>query len=363
MTATPRLVSSRVRLAARERDLELTSMDDEDRFGPVLHRLSFRSAIARGLLSDYRVAVIGVNDPDIGRAVNRRELVAVNGTVTDIETLARQVGLMRAIARFGMRRILTFHSRKRAARNFANSLPNVLTWLPQDLRPVERLWSRHITGDMTAGERDVLLQQLRHLDAPAADCGVLSNCRCVAEGVDVPTLDAVVFIDARRSQIDVVQAVGRAIRKSDEKKMGIVVIPVLIPAGADDEELLDSSEFRKVWDVVRALRAHDDVLAEQLDVARFQLGRRGDWKELPDKIIVDLPSTVSPDFARAFSARIVQRTTTAFEFWIGLLINALCRTPRWYCSRTREQIGSRRLQAGRVGRLRALQVRARRVDA
>ena len=170
---------------------------------------------------------------------------------------------------------------------------------------------------MSAGERELLLDQLRTLDS--ADWGVLSNVRCVAEGVDVPTLDGVVFIDPRRSQIEVIQAVGRAIRRSPEKRLGFVVIPVFIPPGATDEDVLDSSEFRAVWAVVRALRAHDDVLAEQLDAARFQLGLRGGAIELSEKIILDLPRTVSADFARSFSARIVRRSTSSLEFWFGLL--------------------------------------------
>lgn len=317
MTATPRLVAAQIRGAARDRDLEMTSMDDAAKFGPTLHRLSFRDAIDRSLLSDYRVVIIGVDDAETDRAVQTRELLTIGSGVVDAETLARQIGLLRAADRFQLKRILTFHSRKATARSFANTLPAVVDWLPDDVRPAGRLWAHHITGDMNAGQREVLLDQLRALHG--ADYGVLTNVRCVAEGVDVPTLDGVVFVDSRRSQIDVVQAVGRAIRKSPDKKLGIVVIPVLIPPHADDVETLDASDFRTVWGVVRALRAHDDVLAEQLDAARFQLGRRGGPTELPQKIVLDLPHGVSAAFARALSARIVQGTTSAFEFWFGLL--------------------------------------------
>ncbi len=317
MTATPRIVSSGVRAAAREQDIEVTSMDDVGKFGAVLHQLSFREAIDRGLLSDYRVVIIGVDDPGVGHAVRRRDLLTIGSADVDAETLARQVGLLRVVSRFRLTRILTFHSRKATARSFARGLRDVLEWLPRDLRPPGRLWADSITGDMSEGERRVLLDQLRSLED--ADWGVLTNVRCVAEGVDVPALDGVVFIDPRRSHIDVVQAVGRAIRRSPEKKLGIVVIPVFVPPGVDDEEVLDSSDFQKVWAVVRALRAHDDVLAEQLDAARYQLGRRRGPTELPTKIILDLPRAVSLDFARALSARIVERSTSSFEFWFGLL--------------------------------------------
>ena len=153
MTATPRLVASHVRAAARERDLEITSMDDPAKFGPVLHLLSFREAIKRGLLTDYRVVVIGIDDPAIGRVVDRRELFAVDEYVIDAQTLARQIGLLRAVDRFGLKRILTFHSRKATARSFAKSLPRVLDWMPSDIKPAGTRWTHHITGDMSAGER------------------------------------------------------------------------------------------------------------------------------------------------------------------------------------------------------------------
>ena len=368
MTATPRLVAEHVRAAARERDVDVTSMDDAERFGPVLHRLSFREAIERGLLTDYRVVVVGVDDPRIGRAVECREMLTIGDGVVDAETLARQVGVLRAVERFGLRRILTFHSRKATARSFARRLLNVLEWVPSSLRPPGTLWAHHITGDMTAGERELLLDQLRSLDS--ADWGVLTNVRCVAEGVDVPTLDAVVFVDARRSHIDVVQAVGRAIRRSPDKKLGIVVIPVFIAPGADDHEVLESSDFQKVWAVVRALRSHDDVLAEQLDVARYELGRRSGPVERPSKIILDLPRTVSPEFARAFTARLVERTAPSWEFWFGLItryveVNGTAATPhdtvldgfrlgKW-CGQQRKLYRVGKLSADRASRLAALE--------
>jgi predicted helicase len=195
MTATPRFVSRQVRAAARDRDLEVTSMDDQAVFGPVLHRLSFRDAIERGLLTDYRVVVIGVDDPGVGRAVARRELLTVGDRVLDAETLAKQVGLLDAVNRFRLKRILTFHSRRASARSFAQSLPSVIDWLPKDRRPPGRLWAQQITGEMNAGYRAALLDQLRAL--VDADWGVLSNVRCVAEGIDVPALDGIVFIDPR----------------------------------------------------------------------------------------------------------------------------------------------------------------------
>jgi predicted helicase len=128
------------------------------------------------------------------------------------------------------------------------------------------VWAQHVSGEMSTGDRTIRLERLRHLDDGAV--GLLANARCLAEGVDVPTLDGVAFVDPRRSEVDIVQAVGRAIRKAEHKKVGTIVIPVFIGAGEDAEVALDDSAFKPVWDVIRALRAHDDELAERLDALR-----------------------------------------------------------------------------------------------
>ena len=150
--------------------------------------------------------------------------------------------------------------------------------------------------------------------------GLLANARCLAEGVDVPTLDGVAFIDPRRSEVDIVQAVGRAIRLAPDKTVGTIVIPVFIDTDEDPETALDGSAFKPVWDVIKALRSHDDELGEQLDELRRQLGRQGGGRpRLPSKIHRDLPARVGTDFARAFDVRLVEQTTASWEFWFGLL--------------------------------------------
>jgi hypothetical protein len=176
---------------------------------------------------------------------------------------------------------------------------------------------------MTAGERDLRLRQLKEVQA--AERGVLANARCLNEGVDVPTLDAVAFIDPRRSQVDVVQAVGRAIRKAPEKITGTIIIPVFVSDNIDPVQQLETSEFDRVWQVVRALRDHDDVLAEQLDECRRELGRSGTLGNTPDRIVFDLPTGVGMDFARAFDARLIDRTTPSWEFNFGLLASVVAR--------------------------------------
>jgi superfamily II DNA or RNA helicase len=168
---------------------------------------------------------------------------------------------------------------------------------------------------MTAGERDVRLCQLKAVGAD--ERGVLTNARCLTEGVDVPTLDGVAFIDPRRSQVDVVQAVGRAIRRAEDKQRGTIVIPVLVMDDDDPEQALESSEFDRVWEVVRALRNHDDDLGHELDTLRREQGRRGSATGRPPKIVLDLPTRIDRRFAWAFDARLVERATSRWEEGIG----------------------------------------------
>ncbi|WP_319446910.1 MULTISPECIES: DEAD/DEAH box helicase [unclassified Mycobacterium] len=318
MTATPRFFTGRVIDAANAEDFEVASMDDETKFGRVFHRLGFGEAIRRDLLTDYQVAVVGVDDATFRSYAHEGTLVIRDGEgVTDARSLAGQIGLAKATKKYDLRRVISFHSLVARARDFASDMPAVIAWMPAPQRPDGGFWSRYASGAMSAGERHVLLQQLRGLGDN--ERGLLANARCLAEGVDVPTLDGIAFIDPRRSEVDIVQAVGRAIRKSDDKVIGTIVIPVFVDSKADPEAALDDSVFKSVWDVIKALRAHDDDLAEQIDTLRREMGRRGGVPRLPNKIHLDVPVHVGQDFVRAFDARLVERTSPPWEFWFGLL--------------------------------------------
>ena len=151
---------------------------------------------------------------------------------------------------------------------------------------------------------NVRLEKLRSLRDSASDqiC-ILSNARCLAEGVDVPTLDGIAFIDPRTSEVDIIQAVGRAIRLSKDKSIGSIVVPVFIQSVDDAEEVLAQSSFKKIWWVINALKAHDRVLEEQLDEIRTEMGRRskrGKRRTGVKKVILDLPKTAL--FVPAFSS-------------------------------------------------------------
>jgi len=319
MTATPRYFTARVRRAAEGADLEVASMDDEVRFGPVFHRLSFGEAIERGLLSDYQVLIVGVDDIMCAAQAERAALVSAEGLgVTDARSLATQIGLAKAMHEYDLRRLVSFHNRVSAARTFAERLPDTIAWMPEEERPTGTMWAEHVSGAMAAGKRETLLRRLRDIEAGAR--GLLANARCLGEGVDVPAIDGIAFIDPRRSMIDVIQAVGRAMRRSDDKVIGTIVLPVFVETGADPEVVLTSGPFQAVWEVLRALRAHDDTLAEALDDIRRQLGRLNAVPfDLPQRIRVDLPASVGEEFARAFRVQVVERATATWEQWFGTL--------------------------------------------
>jgi predicted helicase len=274
MTATPRYFTGQIRHEAREADFEIASMDDAAVFGPVFHRLGFAEAIKRELLTDYRVVVVGVDDATYREWTRGGRFVTTDGTtVTDARTLAGQIGLIKAMRHYDLRRTITFHSQVRRAREFARSLPEVIAWMPVSGRPEGEVRTDYASGEMSAGQRHTLLQRLGKLDDD--ERGLLANVRCLAEGVDLPSLDSVAFIDPRQSEVDIVQAVGRAIRLATDKTIGTIVIPVFIASDEDPAAALDDSAFKTVWDIVKALRSHDDELGEELDGGRGVFAANG----------------------------------------------------------------------------------------
>lgn len=327
MTATPRYFTGRVKKRAEELDYELASMDDVTRFGPVFHRLAFDAAIRADLLTDYQVVVIGVTQAEIRQWAQEARLVRTDdGVHTDARTLAAQIGLAKAMRQHDLCKIITFHSSVAKASRFtdpafADSLVGVVQRMSPSAKPMGHLWTAHISGHTPAGRRATLLNVFGKLSNDSR--GVLSNCACLGEGVDVPVLDGVAFIDPKRSMIDIIQAVGRVIRKAQDKRVGTVVIPVFVDDSEDADHALSNSAFEPVWQVLKALRAHDEELAEELDELRLKLGKRSPYGgkiRLPEKIKVDVPTLLLEDFEQAFYVRTVEQTTRKPPLTVELIL-------------------------------------------
>lgn len=300
MTATPKIYGDAIKSKARDAAAALISMDDEAEFGPEFHRLGFGEAVERGLLTDYRVLVLAVDEGTVSSTFQQE--FASEGEL-NIPDAARIIGIYNGLAKRGiaglgeatsdlrpMRRAVAFSRSIKDSKHVASMLDgfsgNALTktapafsTASEDEQAANRLHAgtltletRHVDGTMNAMERTGHLDWLKSTDIADDACRILTNARCLSEGVDVPALDAVIFLNSRDSQVDVVQSVGRVMRLAADKDFGYIVLPIAVPAGVEpDKALNDNKKYKVVWDVLRALRAHDErfeAKIEQLDLNR-----------------------------------------------------------------------------------------------
>lgn len=321
MTATPRVMGT-----VPVGDCEVASMDDEATYGPICYRLPFAQAIELGLLADYRLVVAVVSDDEVRRRAEAHaeaaRLFRAGGVAVSPRLLATQIAVLRAAARYQLRSVISYHQRVHDARWYAAALPHAYQLLEESERPARSVWAAHLDGTQTI---DVRRPRLHRLRDPGEDLVCLSNVRVLTEGIDAPAVDAVVFADPRRSVIDAIQAVGRSLRRGGRRdKTATVIVPVLLDPTGDPEDALDGSAFAPVWQVIRALRAHDDGLAARLDQLRQHLGDYGQKPsiELP---WLHLPGEMVPDtFVHAINVHAVRTATPAWEEHYGAARQFYC---------------------------------------
>ena len=280
MTATPRIYRDDAKLQAAGGDVALYSMDDEEIYGKDLHVLTFSEAVERGLLVDYKVIVLTVEESQINRRL--QDLLKDENNELRVDDAAKIVGCWKALSKQNlieslqgdvspMQRAVAFcqvidrkKSNKVGSLQIASMFQAVVEEYQRTATDEEETSvklhceARHVDGGMNASEKEEKIQWLKS-PAPKDTCRILSNVRCLSEGVDVPALDAVLFLTARKSQVEVVQSVGRVMRNAPGKTRGYIVLPVVIPSGVEPHEALnDNKTYKVVWQVLQALRSHDD---------------------------------------------------------------------------------------------------------
>ena len=271
MTATPRLYTEATKMKASNHAVEVFSMDDEATFGPEFYRLPFSRAVEQNLLSDYKVVVLAMSEERVDGAVQRH--LRSGDSEINITDAAKIVGCWRALQNpennatgnghgFRLRRAIAFTNTiaasKRLEKFWDDLVGQAIELLPEDQRAdAFRCETRHVDGQHHALDRKARIEWLK--GTTPGSCRILSNARCLSEGIDVPALDAVLFMSPRNSHVDIVQGVGRAMRKAAGKEYGYIVLPIAVPAGTDPATILNDNErFASVWGVLRALRSHDD---------------------------------------------------------------------------------------------------------
>ena len=273
MTATPRIYGENAKTKARDTETVLASMDDPTLYGEVLFHHGFARAVESGILTDYRVIVLAMDEGSVGATVQKR--LADKDSELALDDATRIVGCWKALSKTGLAETDAEDSGPmRRALAFCRSIDSSKLVRDEFMQVIEEFEAqgvgedgngvscevRHVDGTYNARDRGKRLDWLKE-DAGANVCRILSNARCLTEGVDVPALDAILFLHPRNSQIDVVQAVGRVMRKAPDKRMGYVILPVGIPPGVPaDVALGDNRKYRVVWQILNALRAHDERL-------------------------------------------------------------------------------------------------------
>ena len=310
MTATPRLYTESAKTKAASYDRDVFSMDDEEKYGPQFHRLPFSKAVELGELSDYKVAIFGISEHEVNAKLAGN--TSKYGSEININDATRIIGCWRALQNpenkekddetlRPLKRVIAFTNRideSKALKTYWNQIiEDALEKLPEEEHPTNfKCETKHVDGTVHALNRKVLLDWLKD-DGDSDDdsdsetvCRILSNARCLSEGIDVPALDAVIFYKPRKSHIDVVQAVGRVMRKAPGKDFGYVILPVAIPDDRDPAAALNDNErFSNVWSVLNALRSHDDRFDAQINSIDLN-------KELPDSIVIGGSGNGHPDW-------------------------------------------------------------------
>ena len=278
MTATPRIYGDRAKRKANENLLTIASMDNEQVYGPEFHRLGFGRAIELGILSQYKVVIFNVDQEQVG--IDLDSLLSDRATDINMDNAARMVGCWNGLGKRGAsgfdfttdplpaKRAVAFSNTINQSEQFSDYFSTIiegcLNAAGSNAENQLLCQVKHVDGKQNALTRTERLAWLRQ-EPEDGVCKVLSNARCLTEGIDVPALDAILFLHPRKSDIDVVQAVGRVMRRSEGKEFGYIILPIAQAPKATAQESVSNSAYKAVWQVINAISAHDDRFEAQIN--------------------------------------------------------------------------------------------------
>ena len=329
MTATPRVIAPQYRKNTEEDDAPIVSMDEPDIFGPVFYRMSFAEAIQQNIVSDYRVVVIGVSEKEVAElARTGRTIETEDQERWEAHGLAQRIALGKAIGLYGIKKIFSFHNRVASASEFVDTnRPDSLPAVLDKMSPNLHYFAKHINGEMSAGARNRILREFK-----MSARGVITNARCLGEGVNVPVVDGVFFADPRSSVIDIVQATGRALRIVPGKSRAYVIIPVLVREEEDAETIIQASRFQLVWQVLSAMASQDERVEGAICEARIRQGEgkapilgqahATDRRDMPDAntILMGFPKHIAfSEYQSLFSLEMMEQLGTRWHLRFGAL--------------------------------------------
>ena len=307
MTATPRIYGETAKRKGAEEDFTIASMDDESIYGPVAYQIKFGEAVERGLLTDYKVVVLTVEEDALRGRMPLADDEGVDASSLDADDIGKIIGCWKGLAEHGenapvdalgigdmlvvddmnaepayeiqpLHRAVGFCSTINASKTICEAFSRIVERYIEEGGGDFDLKCEldHVDGAMNSADRNRKLAWLGG-EVPQDECRILTNARCLAEGIDVPTLDAVIFFNAKNSTVDVVQAVGRVMRKAPDKHFGYIILPIFVPSGMTPEQALDDSKvFANVWSILQALRSHDERIEARVNaLALEQQAQRG----------------------------------------------------------------------------------------
>ncbi|MCA4766445.1 DEAD/DEAH box helicase [Mycobacterium avium subsp. hominissuis] len=280
-TATPKIYGDSAKKNAKDKSILLSSMDDESKYGEVIYRMGFGQAVSRGILTDYKVMVLAVDETAIQRDMQRTLSDPENGL--NIDDVGRIIGIWNGMMRRNgyrnpikkspydgapLGRAIAFTKTIEDSKKVSQQFEEVVNeYIGADIEEQsKKLSMRHADGKMNALQKGEVLDWLADPNKLSDEARIVSNVRFLTEGVDVPTLDAVIFLAPKKSQVDIVQAVGRIMRKSENKDYGYIILPIVIPAGEKPETILDNNKhYETVWQIINALRSVDERFEAMVD--------------------------------------------------------------------------------------------------